>query len=287
MNLILTTQGSLVKCRVIGERDGKPIARGKRGKITSFSNASRKRLLELFATLTVKQFIFITLTYGQQYPDIETSKRHLKAFIMRLRRKYPKVSGVWRLEFQKRGAAHYHLLLTHLPFLPKEDLTTMWEEVIGLQYCNQKVDAYGVRQSTFTRIEVCKSKKKVMNYVAKYVAKKSDAASIGSGFNNTSYQHEAQPSDDASAAQPLSPGRFWGYIGKEFLPYAHLDTVEFAGNPKVFFQFRRAAKKFYNRLNTRKYDRGFTLFSNSIERWRRYFFQLALLPGNSLIGQMA
>jgi hypothetical protein len=41
----------------------------------------------------------------------ETFKRDLDNFIKRLARKFPEVAGVWKLEPQKRGAPHFHLLV--------------------------------------------------------------------------------------------------------------------------------------------------------------------------------
>lgn len=82
-----------------------------RGSITKFSRRSRKRLLEALAEARATPTHFITLTYPREWPKSPREwKRHLDAFLKRLRRRWPESGYVWRLEFQKRGAPHYHIL---------------------------------------------------------------------------------------------------------------------------------------------------------------------------------
>jgi hypothetical protein len=58
----------------------------------------------------------VTLTYPRSWPrDPATWKKDLDTFGKRLRRRYPTLSAVWRMEFQGRGAPHFHLIL----FLPR------------------------------------------------------------------------------------------------------------------------------------------------------------------------
>jgi hypothetical protein len=53
--------------------------------------------------------IFGTLTYPAEFPlDEETFKRHLKIFSQRFLRAFPHAAFHWKLEFQNRGAAHFH-----------------------------------------------------------------------------------------------------------------------------------------------------------------------------------
>jgi hypothetical protein len=39
-------------------------------------------------------------------------KRHLEALKKRLMRRFPDIRGIWFLEFQRRGAPHFHLLIS-------------------------------------------------------------------------------------------------------------------------------------------------------------------------------
>ncbi|MFA7345701.1 MAG: hypothetical protein WC003_15485 [Terrimicrobiaceae bacterium] len=81
--------------------------------ITEFSEQSRYRLLHTVKNADCDFFCMVTLTYPAQWEsDGRKVKLHLRAFIERMRRKWPAIDGVWFLEFQKRGAPHFHLLLS-------------------------------------------------------------------------------------------------------------------------------------------------------------------------------
>jgi hypothetical protein len=72
---------------------------------------------------------FITLTYGEHYPDDHTSKKHLDNFIKRLKRKYPQFQYVWVIEKQKRGAPHFHILTPN--YISKEIINKSWNGVVS------------------------------------------------------------------------------------------------------------------------------------------------------------
>jgi hypothetical protein len=56
--------------------------------------------------------VFVTLTYPGEYPgDGRLVKGHLRAFRERWERHYGSVEGVWKMEFQRRGAPHFHLAM--------------------------------------------------------------------------------------------------------------------------------------------------------------------------------
>lgn len=201
----LEAQGHVFKVHTAGE-----VARlkpGKRNQIEGFSAGSRKRLLEKAGRLEPKDCSFLTLTYPEKYPPTRITKKHLNHFLIRLERAFPLLAVLWRLEFQKRGAPHYHLMLYNVPYIPKEKIQAMWGKIIGFKY-------------PFTRIERCRSHKKMMNYVSKYIAKKEDAEGheeAGSaGFNNETYLNK----------EKNTPGRFWGIRREASLPYAEKTIVE-------------------------------------------------------------
>jgi hypothetical protein len=89
---------------------------GLRGMVYGFSWESRRRLLKAIAAIpwaVLGEKWFVTLTYPALFPaDGPTCKAHLKAFRKRLVRRYGKqMALVWKMEFQKRGAVHFHLLM--------------------------------------------------------------------------------------------------------------------------------------------------------------------------------
>lgn len=73
---------------------------------------------------------FVTLTYGNIYPDDKTAKKDLDAFLKRLRRKFgSNFHYCWVAERQKRGAIHYHILTPN--FISKKWLNDNWNQVVN------------------------------------------------------------------------------------------------------------------------------------------------------------
>ncbi len=82
----------------------------KRGDIEYLSSASRRRLAIVAANCGVEFKSFITLTYPGKFPcDGKLVKRHFKEIMKSLRRFLGKFSYLWFLEFQQRGAPHFHI----------------------------------------------------------------------------------------------------------------------------------------------------------------------------------
>lgn len=120
---------------------------GLRSVVTTFSQQSRKRLRWLFAKCDRKRVVEgtmleFTLTYpGKDYlvpRNPHDWKRHLSVFRKRFQRRWGNLWVVWKLEFQQRGAAHYHLVA----FVPggnsqvdiwqfREWLSRSWWETVG------------------------------------------------------------------------------------------------------------------------------------------------------------
>lgn len=124
-----------------------------RGKIEFLSSRSRRRLALVAGNCDVAFKSFVTLTYPARFPcDGVVVKRHLHAALAAIRRKCPGVEYLWFLEFQKRGAPHFHMFLdAELPgplspmarksgrvrktvsvFWPWQDwLSERWFEIVG------------------------------------------------------------------------------------------------------------------------------------------------------------
>lgn len=85
----------------------------KRAGITTFTKKSRGRLCSLVAKIKRhSRPVFVTLTYPENYPsDYKKYKRDLSNFSKRLKYAFPGVSVLWKLEFQDRGAPHYHMFV--------------------------------------------------------------------------------------------------------------------------------------------------------------------------------
>jgi len=90
---------------------GNPVA-PERGTIVELSRKSRSRLAFIANNTPVEFVTMVTLTYPRAWPsDGKTVKRNLRAFLSWCRRRWEKVSYLWFLEFQRRGAPHVHLFL--------------------------------------------------------------------------------------------------------------------------------------------------------------------------------
>jgi hypothetical protein len=137
---------------------------------------------------------FITLTFTEIVSN-ERAKTVFKRFAMRLRRKFPDASAVWRMEFQERGAIHFHLLCFKLPFWLQSRLQVEWEA------CTEEA-------RSIANIKLVHGARSVMAYVSKYIAKVDNREPTS--LDDGSYQHGGE--------KTCTAGRFWGYINKELLP---------------------------------------------------------------------
>lgn len=252
--LKMTFRGRFIKAQVITKNKQTNAKRSKRSVITDFSPASRGRLFDLFNQLEMdKRATFITLTYPTIYVSEHEAKKHLRAFIKRINRKFTSVdvTGIWRMEFQERGAIHFHLVLFKLPFIHKETIAAIWAQVTHTY-------------RPFTRIEGIDSPKKMINYVAKYVGKVNP--SVLDGFNSLTYLAAYQSTHGEKI------GRCWGYINKKELPFAPEVVLELAYDYVKFMRFRRTAEAKFPPMKD-YLSPGFKLYVQSAETWLRWFHE--------------
>lgn len=152
--------------------------RAKRSKIIKFSWRSARRLRHLVRNSEDTWKAFITLTYPQEYPcKGRETKAHLNAFLQFLRRKG--IKSLWVLEFQSRGAPHYHVIVSD--FIPKEEIAESWYKIVG------SGDEKHLRAGT--GIGMVRSKQRLYGYLSSYI-KKLDQKIPPKGFEDV--------------------GRFWG-----------------------------------------------------------------------------
>lgn len=250
-------QGGYVRASVKNPPSAVPPVRARRGSVNGFSAASRLRLMSMLNRLEWSglRVAFCSLTYGQLFPNIETFKKHIDIFgkrMMRLAaRRGWRLSFVWKMEYQDRGAPHLHLLVFGLPegmtdFELRQLMRWTWALSIGGDYWDKSDSDYW--RVPFVQADWVVSKKAAMGYVSKYLAKvevgssaaapgrfEEDASSdgakavVGDGFNNVSYLTAS------------STGRIWGVIGRVNLPFAELVRVVVDVAASGFFGFRRLA----------------------------------------------
>jgi len=139
--------------------------------------------------------VLLTLTYPGEFP---TDGRLVKSHWANMRRwlAHRGVAGAWFMEFQERGAPHYHVFLTGE--VPKEEVAAAWYRIVG------SGDERHLRAGT--RIEALRELHAAGAYAAKYL-KKQEQKEVPECFQNV--------------------GRFWGLFGGLSVePVAQVDNQE-------------------------------------------------------------
>jgi len=184
-----------------------------RGEIRGFSPSSGARMRRYLRTCRADYKTMGTLTYPAGFPtDGRTCKQHLDTLVKAIRRY---VSGdpaaakefsiFWFLEFQARGAPHYHFFCTH--HIDKDWLARRWYETVGSE------DVRHLHAGT--RIEAIRSGRYgTCSYAGKYAAK-AEQKDVPPDFHHV--------------------GRFWGVYGLRsclaatiYFPLEFLETTIYA-----------------------------------------------------------
>lgn len=151
-----------------------------RGKIEELSKRSLLRMLHELRNSPVEFVSMGCLTYPREFPaDGRIVKRHLNAFLVEFRRRFPGADYAWFLEFQERGAPHLHFFATVRP--DRKWLASTWFRVVA------SGDERHLRAGTSW--DVLRVKDGALRYAAKYAAKAGQKI-VPEGFANV--------------------GRFWG-----------------------------------------------------------------------------
>lgn len=171
-NFRIFVDGNLMQAampRGYGSSDVSPRKAAPRGQVQGFSSASRRRLMRYVATLDSSVIpLFVTLTYPAEFDRSYTVwKNDLHKFARRFATKYKNGGFIWRLEPQKRGAPHYHLLVYGVQ--DKEEFKVWcakaWDGCVDSD--DPKHLLYG------SHVEVLRSARGTRCYVSKYIAKNS------------------------------------------------------------------------------------------------------------------
>lgn len=206
--------------------------------ITSWSKRSRGRMAEVFAQLdwspmftdpsAVPAMVTLTMQGGHapgctetegewacgttgcrwltSAPCAQASRRHLLLFRKRFERAWGrKLTGVWKREFQRRGAPHYHLLMVPPHGHTKDGQTfrewlgPTWANIVG-DPCSEVRSEHAARGTGIDYADGVRARdpRSVGVYFAKHGA-----------FADKEYQNAAP----AEWVETGSVGRFWGVWG--------------------------------------------------------------------------
>ena len=105
----------------------------------------------------------LTLTYAENMTDRAQALRDFGAFIRICRREFPGWESVAVLEYQQRGACHFHIALSG--FYDVVKLRSIWHSIIGRGSVNM------AWEPRYGRGNVCS---KLASYMGKYLAKEVD-----------------------------------------------------------------------------------------------------------------
>lgn len=100
----------------------------KRGVIKKYSFGASRRCKFFMRNTGHLMKVMITLTYPNDYPmNGATVKSHLHKFLLWLT--YHGYKYIWVLEFQERGAPHFHILVDHE--IPHQKVAESWYRIVG------------------------------------------------------------------------------------------------------------------------------------------------------------
>lgn len=185
--------------------------------INAWSAKSRSNMVSRFLTLDYSPIFndknripaLITLTYPSDWesvvPDGTTFKRHVKALLKRYEVAFDeKLRGLWKMEFQRRGAPHLHVMTSIASDVPhlRSWLSKNWADIVNHPDPSERTKHEGAG----TRIDEWHDFKTFQAYlIAVYFSKHSSP----SGFSVKNYQNRVPE----LWAQAGNVGRFWGYWG--------------------------------------------------------------------------
>lgn len=176
--------------------------------------------------------VFGTLTYPNEFPySDEVFKGHLDAFGKRFLRAYPGAGFFWKLEFQKRGAPHFHIIVFRVTpdgralLRFREWLAQAWFEVVGsgdLKHLHAGTSA-----------ELLRSQFAMMRYCGGYVSK----------------------NDQTLTGRTV--GRYWGIVGRRSIPFGEASSLSLSRSESILV--RRTMRRSMMAANRERRIRHFDL----------------------------
>ena len=285
------------------------------GIVRDWSRRSRSRMVSSIAELDLVPLVsqegelaMLTLTYPGDWesvaPDGETVKRHLIAFFRRFERAFGvKIICLWKLEFQRRGAPHFHILMMippgragadreleymrrmaewergersarprrkvqlgdGLPF--QQWVGLVWADIVDAQDENERL----LHEAAGTSIDYSEGQrahdpKRIAVYFGKHGM-----------FSAKEYQNQVPEQWKRSGK---STGRFWGYRGlKKVHGTAHLTHEEMLLLGRTLrrygqlFSFKKDEKRYFrpvlvHRMKDRKIKSWISPAGVEIARWK-------------------
>ena len=178
----------------VGKEKG--LKSGTRGEITELTRKSSDKMKFVLRNSLCDFPCFITLTYPRYFPRSgKVCKKHLNLFLTHLRKDYKGIKYFWFMEFQERGAPHFHIFLSCV--IPgKTYISPLWYRIVN--------SGDPKHLNAGTNVTVLKNPSDVVKYATSYAKK---------------------------ATQKMTPedfyfvGRFWGSSRKLCEPIVELSDL--------------------------------------------------------------
>lgn len=201
--------------------------------ISEWSSRSRNRMRQAFASVDFgplqesgHPLAMVTLTYPGDWLAVAPSGKVVKAHLRALQMRYKRAVGIplrgaWKLEFQRRGAPHFHVLMP-VPAMVKGRtfeawLSDAWADIVSAGHCGctgggvccerarHVLAGTGVDFGTTARST---DPRRLGIYFLKHSTKDS---------GGKEYQHNVPREwlcdENGEATPDRGPGRFWGFWG--------------------------------------------------------------------------
>jgi hypothetical protein len=242
---------------------------GRRGRITKFSNQSRNRCLEYCSSLDPVVFaeaFFITLTYPAVFPmDGLITKNHLRRFHQAWNRKYGTARAVWKNEFQRRGAEHFHIAIVSAGIDIVECriwVAKTWFDIVG--------SGDPLHLSAGTEVDILRADNPA-GYFAGYMAK-----------TGSSKEYQNIVPDGF-----INPGRFWGSWGLRPEPvFTDLAKNEFVDIRRILRRVAKARAPVRDRLDCNGVIQKTRRFMRSPGRFQGQWFYFRGSSNSRIIDQL-
>jgi hypothetical protein len=209
---------------------------GKRGKVVTLSDASRRNLMLYLAKLNREAKAFtMALTLPGDVQFLTSAKVHLvfKKLCNRLTasRLFPSVGFVWKRELQRRGALHYHLLLyglehdeTRAAF--QRWIAGNWNDLVCASLSDEEKGKHLRWHLHAKNMEAVRGN--IARYFAKYLGK------------------------PLEIVREEIPGRWWGKVNAKALPLSEIAEMPLPARAAVIAH-RIARKLLQKRTNEAKH----------------------------------
>jgi hypothetical protein len=210
--------------------------------------------------------LFVTLTFHRVWPeDPAVLKKMLDTLFKKLRRRYPRASAIWKLEYQRRGAPHFHILLWGFPFRDRDWLARSWADIVAY-YTSDDVEILRAwhmgRLGNQHCVQLVRSWRGVTSYAAKYLAKQETFVS--------------------PEGEIIHTGRVWGVHNRNCIPWSYL-LFYVAG--RNFRRYRRVVRALAERrglsLPSLYRDAGFRVWGAgstlpALSQWAKFMVDFRL-----------